>query len=278
MDNSTSPFSNTYIAFCEMLVERITTLEAEVEDLKGKMRLSPPINGRYTRMRKGKTVIFEVSDLIEYSEFPDIWSIECDFPFSRFEEHMDEVEAVLEPGWKGVIECLRKSVDMLDVTVADIPMEYRGVLEPRGADQVITQVEGAYLKARLALKMVIACDSLTVQGTKKMKCIEDVFSLYFDIGEALWDVPEDNPEYERKVYVYPNCHPTMKRDLKFELKSGLLWTDGCRALVSGWSRKSAIGFLVEHSSCFGKGVIEKICSIHGITRFQRYPDPDYCYK
>jgi hypothetical protein len=121
-------------------------------------------------------------------------------------------------------------------------------------------------------------NALTVQVAERMECMDDVFSLYFDIAEALWD----DLECERTVHISPPpCNPKMRRDLMFELeaqKRGLTWTDGCRDLVSGWSRRTALEFLREDSWGFRNDVIEHICSIHGIARFTKHPEPERCYK
>lgn len=135
-------------------MERITQLEAKIEDFERVRILESTRNGRYARVWKGKTFLFEVFNVPGY--FPDEWAIYGDFPRSKLDKHLDEVEALLALGWKGVIKRLRESDDIYDVSVADIPVEHRGVLDPRaGDDNVWEQLECAYLKSRLACTLVM---------------------------------------------------------------------------------------------------------------------------
>ena len=282
MDTLTPPSSRAGIAFCEMLLERIQQLETHVEELKRERKLEARSNGVHARVRNGKAVLFDVNNVPEEpSRFPPIWSMYCEFPNSKVDMHLDEVEAVLTPEWKGVLDALRRASDVYDVSVEDIPEEHRGVLDTKGHDQVQIQVEAAYLKARFPLKMVMIDDDLSfvvllAEESCKRRCLEDLFSLYFELEDALWAQPEE----EKTVGIYPVYFPKMKFDLWCALRRAphrQWWSAECSALVSLWPRRDVLKFLDKNAEEFREDVVDNICNIHRIRKVVERKAPKYIY-
>ena len=295
--------SDINIAFYEMLVQRLSTLEAKIEDLTLERRLESHGDNCYARVRNGKTIFFDVRGLDEYKEyssdngccspvFPSEWTFELPDPEGKWYKHLDEVKTFLKPEWHDLIETARRfglesepdDENESDKNscwywgVWDLPEEHKRLMDPKGSRSVVRQIQFAYLTARFPNQIMYPGDfHLVIRCKEQVHCMDSVFSLFFDIMAALWWEPED---MKVKFSVKPAPFPEMDYDLFTSLSKCHDWmfmdSPPCDDIVCKWSCNEAVEFLNSHPN-LEENVIQKICRIHGIKRSEKWTKIKYVY-
>lgn len=180
--------------FCDMLLERIASLEEKVRNLARERELEQRSGpGAIARVARGIEVLLYLNESSVQRFAAGHWKLCLNDAGLDLLEHIDEVASALPPAWKGVIEVMRRSSEedaWNTLTSTSVPAEHRAVIQDSHHRLVFNSLLEAYIKSLFPAVVMLEDDgSCVVVDTSRgtgIDSFDGLVMLYVDILAALW--------------------------------------------------------------------------------------------
>jgi hypothetical protein len=270
---------DSYTAFAEMLVNRVSELEQRIRTMETQRREQEQFGlqqgGPYhylVRVVDGTTVKIDIESIF----------LKCGSPSGNIVLELGDFEAFYEisrdadfflaklPSWKPVIDSIFGSGKNMDeVQLEDLSEEARKMLAPLGCSQPFVQLEREFARVIFQgdLDRFDSYGRAIIKSGERLKTLEDLFVFTKEFYESLLGKRMKSVHAllskEKRTQILLEKFKKNGRDLDFILSA---------------SRATAVQFLTEHGEDLNRSEVMRIANAHGIVEKPIVSPVKYYYK